>query len=112
MPKLFRVILPVADIELAKTFYSLVLEMPGERVSRAAITSIAAAPCSLATTRSPMAMSAKMVGSITPDSMSISLFPISIKPTSALQAGATIVEGGIQRMPWGERHVLGERPVR
>jgi predicted enzyme related to lactoylglutathione lyase len=33
MPRLFRVILPVTDIENAKTFYGLVLGMPGERVS-------------------------------------------------------------------------------
>jgi catechol 2,3-dioxygenase-like lactoylglutathione lyase family enzyme len=33
MPRLFRVILPVTDIEEAKKFYGLVLGMPGERVS-------------------------------------------------------------------------------
>jgi len=33
MPKLFRVILPVTDIEKARTFYGLVLGTPGERVS-------------------------------------------------------------------------------
>jgi predicted enzyme related to lactoylglutathione lyase len=33
MPKLFRVILPVSDIERAARFYSLLLTMPGERVS-------------------------------------------------------------------------------
>jgi catechol 2,3-dioxygenase-like lactoylglutathione lyase family enzyme len=32
-PKLFRVILPVSDIEKAAHFYSLLLGMPGKRVS-------------------------------------------------------------------------------
>jgi catechol 2,3-dioxygenase-like lactoylglutathione lyase family enzyme len=33
MPRLFRVILPVSDIDLAERFYSRVLGMPGKRVS-------------------------------------------------------------------------------
>jgi catechol 2,3-dioxygenase-like lactoylglutathione lyase family enzyme len=33
MPKLYRVILPVADIEQAASFYSAVLGAPGRRVS-------------------------------------------------------------------------------
>ena len=33
MPRLFRVILPVTDIEEAKKFYELVLGIAGERVS-------------------------------------------------------------------------------
>lgn len=33
MPHLFRVIVPVADIEAASTFYSLVLDVVGNRVS-------------------------------------------------------------------------------
>jgi catechol 2,3-dioxygenase-like lactoylglutathione lyase family enzyme len=32
-PKLFRVILPVTDIEKAARFYSIILGMPGKRVS-------------------------------------------------------------------------------
>ncbi|HKW04661.1 MAG TPA: VOC family protein [Nitrososphaerales archaeon] len=32
-PKLFRVILPVSDIERAAKFYSILLDMPGRRVS-------------------------------------------------------------------------------
>jgi uncharacterized glyoxalase superfamily protein PhnB len=33
-PKLYRVILPVADIEKATQFYSRLLKMPGDRVSK------------------------------------------------------------------------------
>src|SRR5262249_9172362 len=33
MPKLFRVILPVSNIETAAKFYALILGLPGERVS-------------------------------------------------------------------------------
>ena len=33
MPKLFRVILPVSDIEAAARFYGALFEMPGKRVS-------------------------------------------------------------------------------
>ena len=33
MPNLYRVILPVSDIDKAETFYSAILGMPGERVS-------------------------------------------------------------------------------
>ena len=32
-PRLYRVILPVSDIERAATFYGVVLDSPGERVS-------------------------------------------------------------------------------
>ena len=33
MPNLYRVILPVTDIDAAEAFYAQILEMPGERVS-------------------------------------------------------------------------------
>ncbi|MCZ6888855.1 MAG: VOC family protein [Gammaproteobacteria bacterium] len=33
MPNLYRVILPVTDIDAAEAFYAQILEMPGKRVS-------------------------------------------------------------------------------
>jgi predicted enzyme related to lactoylglutathione lyase len=104
MPKLFRVILPVSDIEGARKFYEHVLGMPGERVSpgrhyfNCGGTVLAC--------YDPVADGDGHAGSWKHHPRQYLYFAVpDLEATRqrALDAGATEVEGGIQKMPWGER---------
>ncbi len=111
MPKLFRVILPVTDIERAKAFYSLVLEMPGERVSPGRHYF----DCSgtVLACYDPVADGDEREEGWKHHSRQYVYFAVPDLDATherVLQAGATIVEGGIQRMPWGERMFWAKDP--
>jgi predicted enzyme related to lactoylglutathione lyase len=104
MPRLFRVILPVADIEQAKLFYEQVLRMPGQRVSPGRHYFDCGG--TVLACYDPVADGdglqegwkhhpSQYVYFAVPD--------LDATHQRAIEAGCTIVEGGIQRMPWGER---------
>ena len=102
MPKLFRVILPVSDIEQAKTFYSLVLGMPGERVSPGRHYFDCGG--TVLACYDPVADGDEHEDGWKHHSRQYVYFAVPDLDATlerALQARATIVEGGIQRMPWG-----------
>jgi uncharacterized glyoxalase superfamily protein PhnB len=111
MPKLFRVIQPVTDIEQAQRFYQLVLGMPGQRVSPG---------------RHYFDCGGTVLACYDPvadgDGMQegwrhhprqyiyLAVADLDLTHQRALDAGATIVEGGIQKMPWGERMFWAKDP--
>lgn len=111
MPRLFRVILPVTDIETAKTFYGLVLGIPGESVSPG---------------RHYFNCDGTVLACYDPEADGDGLeegwkhhprqyiyFAVSDLDATlerAIDAGCTVVEGGIQRMPWGERMFWAKDP--
>ncbi len=111
MPRLFRVILPVTDIETAKTFYGQVLGMPGERVSpgrhyfNCGGTVLAC--------YDPVADGDGLEEGWKHHSRQYVYFAVSDLDGThqrAIDAGGTVVEGGIQRMPWGERMFWAKDP--
>ncbi len=111
MPKLFRVILPVSDIEQAKTFYSLVLGMPGERVSPGRHYFDCGG--TVLACYDPVADGDEHEDGWKHHSRQYVYFAVPDLDATlerALQARATIVEGGIQRMPWGERMFWAKDP--
>jgi predicted enzyme related to lactoylglutathione lyase len=111
MPRLFRVILPVTDIEEAKKFYGLVLGMPGERTSpgrhyfNCGGTVLAC--------YDPVADGDGLQEGWKQHPRQYVYFAVSdLEATHqlAMNAGGTIVEGGIQKMPWGERMFWARDP--
>ena len=104
MPKLFRVILPVADIETAKTFYGLVLGMAGENACHPADTTSDGR--TVLACYDPVADGDGLEEGWKDHPRQYVYFAVSDLDEThqwAMAAGATIVEGGIQRMPWKER---------
>ena len=111
MPKLFRVILPVSNIGQAETFYGLILGTPGERVSPG---------------RHYFDCGGTVLACYDPvadgDGLQegwkhhprqyvyFAVLDLDATHQQAIDAGGTIVEGGIQRMPWGERMFWAKDP--
>ncbi len=111
MPKLFRVILPVADIETAKTFYGLVLGMAGERVSPGRHYFDCGG--TVLACYDPVADGDGLEEGWKDHPRQYVYFAVSDLDEThqrAMAAGATIVEGGIQRMPWEERMFWAKDP--
>jgi predicted enzyme related to lactoylglutathione lyase len=111
MPRLFRVILPVTDIEKAKTFYGLVLGMPGERVSPGRHYFDCGG--TVLACYDPLADGDGLEDGWKLHPRQYVYFAVSDLDAThqrAMDAGGTIVEGGIQRMPWGERMFWANDP--
>jgi predicted enzyme related to lactoylglutathione lyase len=104
MPKLFRVILPVSDIEKAQKFYGLVLGMAGERISPGR--HYFNCDGTILACYDPVADGDGLQGGWKHHPRQYVYFAVSDLETThqlTVDAGGTIVEGGIQKMPWGER---------
>ena len=111
MPKLFRVILPVSDIENAQKFYALVLGIPGERISPGRHYF----DCGGVTLAcyDPVADGDGLQGGWNHHPQQYVYFAVQDLDATyqkALDAGCIMVEGGIQRMPWGERMFWASDP--
>jgi predicted enzyme related to lactoylglutathione lyase len=111
MPRLFRVILPVTDIEKAKKFYGLVLGMPGERVSPGRHYFDCGG--TVLACYDPVADGDGLQEGWKHHPRQYVYFAVSDLDAThqrAIDAGGTIVEGGIQKMPWGERMFWAKDP--
>ena len=111
MPKLFRVIVPVTDIEKAKSFYSSTLGLPGERVSPGRHYFDCGG--TVLACYDPVADGDGLEDGWKHHPRQYIYFAVSDLDAThqrALDAGALIVEGGIERMPWGERMFWAKDP--
>ena len=111
MPKLFRVILPVTEIEKAKTFYGLVLGIPGERVSPGR--HYFECGGTVLACYDPVADGDGLEEGWKHHPRQYLYFAVSDLDAThqrTIDAGGSIVEGGIQRMPWGERMFWAKDP--
>ncbi len=111
MPRLFRVILPVTDIEQAKTIYSLMLGMPGQRVSPGRHYFDCGG--TVLACYDPVADGDGIQEGWKHHPRQYVYFAVSDLDATlqrAIDAGCTVVEGGIQRMPWGERMFWAKDP--
>ena len=104
MPRLFRVILPVTNIEEAKKFYGLVLGMPGERVSPGRHYFDCAGTVLACYDRVADGDGLQEGWKHHPRQyVYFAVSDLDVTHQRAIDAGCMIVEGGIQRMPRGER---------
>jgi predicted enzyme related to lactoylglutathione lyase len=111
MPRLFRVILPVTDIEKARTCYGIVLGIPGERVSPGRHYFDCGG--TVLACYDPVADGDSLEDGWKHHSSQYVYFAVSDLDAThkrAIDAGCSIVEGGIQRMPWGERMFWAKDP--
>ncbi len=104
MPRLYRVILPVTDIERAASIYAQILRTAGERISSGRHYfdcggTILACYSSEADGDGPVEPSRYQPGQY----IYISVPDLQATHDTAVRLGFEIHEGGIQSMPWGER---------
>ena len=104
MAKLYRVILPVGDIEAASSFYSAVLESAGERISPGRHYFDCGG--TILACFDPVADGDQLGDGWKHHADQYIYFSVADLQSSLDRiqaAGGTIVDGGIQEMPWGER---------
>ena len=99
-PKLYRVILPVADIELAAKFYARVLGMQGERVSNGRHYFDCGG--TILACFDPRADGDPWDATPNPDHVYFAVDDLEASLERARQAGARILKP-IETQPWGER---------
>jgi len=105
-PRLFRVIIPVAEIERGAEFYSSLLEMPGERVSSdrhyfdCGGTILACAQPFDHATEQPIAEEAFRPN---PDHIYLSVPDVDAMRAHALGVDGATVSSEVEMQPWGER---------
>jgi predicted enzyme related to lactoylglutathione lyase len=111
MASLFRVILPVTDIDAAKAFYGLVLGNAGERVSPGRHYFDCGG--TVLACYDPVADGDGLEDGWKHHSRQYIYFAVPDLDAThqrAIEAGAAVVEGGIQKMPWGERMFWAKDP--
>ena len=110
MPRLYRIILPVADIERATAFYGAVFDAPGERVSPGRHYF----DCSgtILACYDPVADGdgAEESWRFHPLQYLYFAVPDLEAVLARLQAAGGAIEGGIETMPWGERMFYARDP--
>lgn len=110
-PRLFRVILPVPDIERAASVYAALLGTPGRRVSPGRHYFDCGG--TILACYDPTADGDALAGGWKHHENQYVYFGVADLEDClrrAEQAGCTVVEGGIQRMPWGERMFWARDP--
>jgi predicted enzyme related to lactoylglutathione lyase len=111
MAKLFRVILPVTDIEKAAKFYASVFGSPGARVSPGRHYFDCGG--TVLACYDPVADGDGLQGGWKHHPLQYVYFSVpdlEAKHRVVSEAGCQIVEGGIQKMPWGERMFWANDP--
>jgi uncharacterized glyoxalase superfamily protein PhnB len=111
MPKLFRVILPVTGIEEATKCYGRLLGMPGARVSPGRHYFDCGG--TVLACYDPVADGDGLQEGWKHHPRQYVYFAVSDLDAThqqAIDAGCTVVDGGIQKMPWGERMFWAKDP--
>ncbi|MDX2149708.1 MAG: VOC family protein [Bryobacteraceae bacterium] len=106
-PTLFRVIVPVTDVERAAKFYARVLGFEGERVSPGrhyfdCSTILACYDAAADGDGDPLPP--------LPEHIYIAVDHLEAVYRRAAEAGASWIEGGIETRPWGERSFYMKDP--
>ncbi len=100
-PRLFRVILPVSDIDAAQVFYHRVLGLPGERVSPGRHYFDCGG--TILACYDPRADGDGFVASPNPDHVYLAVSDLEETRRRSAEAGCLWLEDGIRTRPWGER---------
>jgi predicted enzyme related to lactoylglutathione lyase len=111
MPKLYRVILPVSDIDQAATFYGKVLNAPGQRISPGRHYFDCGG--TILACYDPVADGDPLNGDSHPHPNQYLYFAVAdIESTfsRAKAAGCRELDEKIERMPWGERLFYAKDP--
>ncbi len=107
-PRLFRVILPVADIDRAARFYELVLAIPGQRVSPGRHYF----PCggTILACFDPRADGDDWDATPNPDHIYFAVDDLEAVFARCGEAGCRRLDGKIETRPWGERSFYASDP--
>jgi predicted enzyme related to lactoylglutathione lyase len=108
MPKLFRVILPVSDIEQAARFYSALLAMPGERVSPGR--HYFDCDGTILACFDPRADGDNFDSSPNPNYVYFTVSDLDATFQRAKSSGCSKIDDRIEAMPWGERMFYAKDP--
>src|SRR5687768_6903475 len=106
--RLFRVILPVEDIERATRFYSEVLGIPGERVS--AGRHYFDCGGTILACYDPQADGDGFDATLNPDHVYFAVDDVEATHERASRAGCLKLDKTIQTRPWGERSFYASDP--
>jgi predicted enzyme related to lactoylglutathione lyase len=108
MTRLYRVILPVSDIDKATRFYSFVLEMEGERVS----TGRHYFNCggTILACFDPKADGDNFEATPNPDHVYFAVKKIELVHKRVKESGCLSVDNEIKKQPWGERCFYAKDP--
>jgi predicted enzyme related to lactoylglutathione lyase len=106
--KLFRVILPVSDINRAETFYSHILQMPGKRVSPGRHYFDCGG--TILACFDPKADGDAFEATSNPDHVYLAVGDIEATHARATVAGCQSIEPNIVVQPWGERSFYAKDP--
>jgi predicted enzyme related to lactoylglutathione lyase len=106
--KLFRVILPVSDIDVAEKFYSRVLQIPGKRVSPGRHYF----DCSgtILACFDPKADGDGFEAKPNPDHVYLAVGDLDATFSRAAAAGCQSIDSKIEVRPWGERSFYAKDP--
>jgi predicted enzyme related to lactoylglutathione lyase len=108
MPKLFRVILPVSDITRARQFYSLLLGLPGKRVSPGRHYFDCGG--TILACYDPKADGDSITAIPNPDHIYIAVSDLDAAYARAKSAGCQWLEEKIKKRDWGERSIYAKDP--
>ena len=107
-PKLFRVILPVSDINQAEKFYSQVLQIPGKRVSPGR--HYFDCDGTILACFDPKADGDGFDPTANPDHVYLAVGDLEATYVRAAAAGCEWIEKKIEVRPWGERSFYARDP--
>ena len=108
MPRLYRVILPVSDIERAERFYAGLLEMPGKRVSPGRHYFDCGG--TILACFDPRADGDAFDATPNPQYVYLSMPDLDAVFARAQSLGCAELEGAIATRPWGERCFYAKDP--
>jgi predicted enzyme related to lactoylglutathione lyase len=108
MPKLFRVILPVSNIDQAERFYSELLEIPGKRVSPGRHYFDCGG--TILACFDPKADGDKFEAKPNPDHVYFAVADLEATFRRAQTACCQSIDNKIQTQPWGERSFYAKDP--
>jgi catechol 2,3-dioxygenase-like lactoylglutathione lyase family enzyme len=108
MVRLFRVILPVSDIERAATFYEQLLGVPGKRVSPGR--HYFDCEGTILACFDPRADGDDFDASPNPDHLYFAVSDLQKVYDRAKGLGCALLESSVQRRPWGERSFYAQDP--
>ncbi len=108
MPRLYRVILPVSDINRAQQFYSTLLQIPGKRVSPGR--HYFDCDGTILACFDPQADGDNRSATPNPDHIYIAVSDLEALFARARAAGCRWLEDKIAKRPWGEHSFYAKDP--